>query len=119
MIECDNLIYVNFGNKSKLTSIDHQAFLACSKLESIIIPKRVTSIGAWAFLKCENLKIISIPDSVTSIGGSAFSNCTSLKDIFYKGTKRQWKSIDKGEGWDDGMPDYTIHCADGDLKKGE
>jgi hypothetical protein len=30
----------------------------------------------------------------------------------------QWKKINIGEySWDDGTPDYTIYCTDGEIKK--
>ncbi len=57
------------------------------------IPNGVTSIGDVAFYGCTSLVSITIPDSVTRIGVSAFSCCTKLTDVYYKGSKEQWKKI--------------------------
>ncbi len=58
-----------------VTSIGGSAFLNCTSLTSITIPKSVTSIGERAFENCRSLTSITIPNSVTSIGNSAFYYC--------------------------------------------
>lgn len=84
---------------------------------TVSIPDSVTSIFYDAFDNCANLTNIIISNNVTSIHRWALGRCANLKNIYYHGTKKQWKSIDKDDGWDDDTSDYTIHCADGDLKK--
>ena len=64
-----------------VTEIGWEAFKACSRLTSIVIPNGVTSIGKDAFLDCTSLTSIAIPESVTSIGKDAFLGCPSLKSI--------------------------------------
>ncbi len=80
----------------KVTAIKNYAFYSCTPLTSIIIPNSVTSIGDYAFRNCTSLTSITIPDSVTSIGVRAFYNCTSLKDVYYAGSKEDWKKITIG-----------------------
>ncbi len=75
---CNKLKSVIFGENSKLTSIGNRAFLYCSVLTNIDIPKSVTSIGEWAFGGCTNLASINIPESVNQIDSKAFAQCTNL-----------------------------------------
>ncbi|MCH5164701.1 MAG: leucine-rich repeat domain-containing protein [Clostridiales bacterium] len=105
-----------------VTSIGYTAF-SFSSLDRIVIPDGVISINASAFLNCANLENITIPESVISIGERAFAICPNLTDINYNGTIEQWNAIEKisGDvsGWDCNTGDYTIHCTDGDIAKGE
>ena len=84
--------YQAFINCTKLTtvklpkyirSIDNQAFYGCSKLSSIIIVPGVESIGQDAFYRCAALPDIIIPSSVTEIGSSAFQACSSLTTVAF------------------------------------
>ena len=75
---------------------------------SFVIPDGVTSIGYGAFSDCISLTSVEIPDSVTSIGEWAFDQCSSLEDVYYTGSKADWKkiSIDRGN---DKLLNATIH----------
>lgn len=84
--------YQAFINCTKLTtvrlpkyirSIDKQAFESCSKLSSIIIVPGVESIGEHAFDGCAALPDIIIPSSVTEIGPYAFKACSSLTTVAF------------------------------------
>ncbi len=111
----------------RLTKIESGAFFRCESLETVSIPDGVTSIGGIVFYGCTRLKSITIPASVTSIGKKTFGLCNSLKDIFYRGTKQQWRALGTNLLWDviahdareNVIHDCTIHCADGDWKKDE
>ena len=104
--------------KEGIKNIPDSAFKGCYKLTSITIPDSVTSIGNAAFRDCSGLTSITIPDSLTSVGDYAFAWCDSLTSIMFNGTKVQWNYfIRKGSYWNNNTGDYTIHCADGDLKK--
>ncbi len=76
-----------------LTSIKTGAFSCCKYLTSIMIPDGVTNIGDVAFHSCTSLKSITLPDSVSKIGDGAFENDNNLKDVFYGGSKSDWKNI--------------------------
>ncbi len=102
---------------SSVTSIGDNAFGSCNSLKSITIPNSVTSIGVEAFRLCESLKSITIPTSVKSIGGGAFDCCRSLTDIRFQGTIAQWKKIELGFWWENGVPSGDVHCADGDVSR--
>jgi len=53
------------------------AFLGCSKLTTIDIPRTVRSISRYAFSGCSGLTNITIPSSVTSIEGGTFASSVS------------------------------------------
>ena len=50
---------------------------------------------------------------MTEIGDSAFAGCKSLKEIRFAGTKKQWEAVQKGDGFNEGVPAGTVICADG------
>ena len=89
---CSSLTSLTIPNS--VTSIDDGAFYGCKGLTSITIPDSVTIIGSSAFKYCSSLTSLTIPDSVTRIGGDAFNKCSNLEKVYYKGTKKQWNSID-------------------------
>lgn len=64
-----------------VTEIIDYAFINCTSITSISIPKNVTTIGTGAFLGCTALTEINISDNVTTIGTDAFLGCTSLTNI--------------------------------------
>lgn len=76
-----------------VTSIGNWAFFSCWQLTDVTIPESVTSIGDYAFNWSGELNAITIAKSVTSIGRGAFSYCTGLKDVYYMGSRTQWKNI--------------------------
>lgn len=63
-----------------------------------------------AFAECTSLTEITISASVTYIGKQAFSRCNALTDIYYSGTETEWLAIEKADGWDADMGEYTVHC---------
>lgn len=115
--DCTSLTSVTIPDS--VTYIDSYAFYDCSALTSVTIPDSVTSIDGSAFLDCNALTSVTIPDSITSIGSYAFSGCSELKDINFKGTKKHWEAIYKGNYWNSNTGNYTVHCTDGDLTEEE
>ncbi len=75
-----------------VTNIGKDAFLNCTEFTSIIIPDSVISIGDWAFCGCTGLTNIAIPKEI-SISNTAFKNCLHLKDVYFSGTKSEFKKI--------------------------
>lgn len=104
----DYLHYEVIGTTVTITNCNDSAV-------SVSIPNRidclhVTSIGNGAFDYCSSLTSIEIPNDVINIREKAFYYCTSLKDIYYTGTKAEWKKIDIGV--DNGyLQRATIHCS--------
>ncbi len=115
--DCSSLTSVTIPDS--VTRIGREAFYGCSSLMSVTIPNSVTSIGDWAFGVCRNLTSVTIPNSVTNIGSSAFYDCSNLTNITFNGTKAQWNAITKMNYWNQYTGNYTVHCTDGDIVKGE
>lgn len=54
------------------------AFMNCTSLGSIELPKSVQTLGTSAFNGCAHLSEAALGDGLTHIGMSAFENCTGL-----------------------------------------
>lgn len=93
--------------------IEDGAFALCTKLKVVILSKNLEQIGERAFAGCSNIRKISIPKSVKAIEYKAFLNCHNLKDIYYEGTKDEFKKIVI-----DAHNFYSpiIKCTDGPLE---
>ena len=88
---CDNL--KNITIPESVTDIDKYAFYGCNALTNVVIPNGVTTIKSFVFYACYSMTSVTIPESVTSIEESAFSQCRGLNDVYYGGTKEQWKNV--------------------------
>lgn len=92
-----------------VTTIGRNAFSECRNLSSVSLPNSLVSIGQYAFDDCSALTSITIPGSVTSIGYFAFSY-SGLTDLYYAGTKAQWKNASPGINiFKDISPEPTVH----------
>jgi uncharacterized repeat protein (TIGR02543 family) len=78
---------------SSVTSIGRYAFYNCSSLVSVNIPAKVNTIDVSAFRGCSGMQSVSFGTSVKKINYDAFSGCSSLSTVNYKGTKKDWDSI--------------------------
>ena len=123
-----------------VTKIYAQAFRGCTALTNVTAPENVTVIGYRAFGNCTALESVTIPKSVTQIGGImpgdsespesglstltrilentkesgylSFEECPKLKDVYYNGTKEQWRELMKHGSFESTV---TVHCSDGDI----
>ena len=92
---------------------------ANSKIVSAEISNNISEIGDYTFYKCENMTSVKIPNTITRIYYGAFSGCTNLKDVYYSGTKEQWKKIDIRDS-NDSLSSAKIHFnskAEGNTTK--
>ncbi len=115
VLGCKNSIIPKDEN---VTTIEIYAFDTHTELKNIEIPDSVTLIKEQAFDGCVGLKTVTIGKGVKNISSFAFSGCAELSDIYYKGTKEEWDSIEKKSKWDWNCGNYTVHCTDGDIAKG-
>ena len=113
--DCSGLTSISIPNG--VTSIGEYAFSRCNGLKTLAIPDGITSIESGTFSECSSLTSITIPDSVTTIERYAFEGCSALENITFSGTIEQWNVITKGDYWNIGTGEYTIHCVDGCLNK--
>ena len=79
------------------------------------IPDGVTTVCKNAFLGCY-IKTLTIPVSVTEIESNAFGNkyysfYNTINDIYYLGTREQWKEVVVGEN-NSVITRARLHCAD-------
>ncbi len=91
-----------------ITSIANTSFYSSDILAKVTIPDSVKTIGSSAFFNCPNLETLIMGNGITSIGDDAFGLCRNLKDVFYSGTKEQWKAITMGE-FNSFLKNATIH----------
>ena len=89
----DENIQGDFIIPDNIENINMSAFAHCIGLKSITIPDSVTSIDSYAFYNCADLKSIVIPSYMIQIWNSAFHNCNSLEDVYYEGTREEFKKI--------------------------
>lgn len=101
---CESLRQFSFKEGSVLTTIENDAFYACSELTTVSLPDSITDIKENAFIYCDKMPEIVLPDkltgiapktfyynkkltnvtigrSVTWIGDSAFLECPNLQEV--------------------------------------
>ena len=88
-------------------------FRNCDNLERVTITSGVAELRSYLFNNCRNITSIQLPATITSMGYCTFE-CPNLTDIYYAGTKDQWKQIKKDAGWniiswDGTVGNFTIH----------
>ena len=112
---CSSLESITMGDNVTLAT---SCFSGADKITQVIIPDGTTSIPGYAFNSCDLLTTVTIPVSVTDIYYCAFRSCP-ISTINYLGTKEQWNAINKIDGWDESVGDYTVVCTDGNIIPGE
>lgn len=120
------------------TEIADNAFKNRTDFTRVIIGKNVTSIGSSAFSDCRGLTSIVGSANVssvvakqarassysvtitsgTNISENAFKDGSGLTSIQFKGTKKQWKAIEKGYDWKYEVKHFlAIECTDGLVRE--
>ena len=67
--------------KGELRSMGTEAFINCTTLTSITLPKGVTTIGQSTFAGCSSLEKITWSEELTTIADSAFAGCHTLSEV--------------------------------------
>ena len=94
--ECRSLTSINVASDNNYYSSNNGILFNKKKTELIRFPSRKSQTS------------YTIPNSVTSIGSEAFYGCTGLKDVYYTGSKDEWKAISIDAG-NDRLLNATIH----------
>ena len=94
LASCKNLINVYIPDS--VTRIEEKAFAFNYDLRVIRFSDNLQYIGEWAFQNVY-MESVTLPDTLQEIAKGAFSTCSSLSNVYFYGTKEQWKSIKFGE----------------------
>lgn len=102
--------------RDNIETIGTYAFSGCKGLTEATFGKNCKIIGREAFSGCSGLKKITIECTMTEeIQTNAFSGCEGLKDVYYNGSKSDWRYI----AGNDGFLQAVIHTKDGDMNYGD
>lgn len=111
---CDKLHTVMFSEGFSGT-IQDSAFGSCNSIKEFAFPTGIEILSFAVITRCQYLETVHIPDSVKEICAYALAENENLKNIYFNGTKLQWKSIKKARFWNYGIGDFTVYCLDGKL----
>jgi hypothetical protein len=70
-----------FDVPSTVIRIDGWAFLGCTRLTQVTLPKGLTEVGPGSFFGCTGLAEIILPEILTKIEWDTFFGCTGLKKV--------------------------------------
>lgn len=88
---CNNLNNVELPES--VDTIGREALTYCRNLESITIPDGIIALPNGVFRGCNKLTEVTLPNSIKSIAYSVFEQCSKLEQVYYNGTKEQFKKI--------------------------
>lgn len=95
----------------QVTYIEQDAFLGCSKLDTLVTSANV--IDNFAFKDCMELKNIHISKNLNTIGYGVFNHVPAT-EIHYGGTKDDWSYVVLSHYWrEDSL--RKIICTDGEI----
>ncbi|MBQ4573289.1 MAG: leucine-rich repeat protein [Clostridia bacterium] len=93
--------------------LESYSFSYALNLKEITLSNEMTIIPNDAFLSCSKLETVIIPESVTEIQDRAFDECVSLKQVYYNGYENQWDNINMTYN-DSKILDNVVVCKDAD-----
>ena len=88
---CEGLTSLNIPSLKQ--GLGRNVFENCSALTSLAIPEGEAALSEEEFKGCRSLKKLTLPSTLTEITVSSFLYDTALTDIYFMGTKQQWKQI--------------------------
>lgn len=65
----------------KISAIKYEAFLDRTDIKKLVVAEGVSDIGGGAFLGCTNLTEVELPKSLTHLGRNVFGNATTKSNI--------------------------------------
>jgi len=101
---------------SNITEIPMGCFEG-STIKTVEIPETVVFINDRAFYGCYSLKNITIPTTVEYIGENVFPS--GLTNIYYNGSKKQWKRLCKNCSLADSTEVHWDSTIEDDEEEGE
>lgn len=85
-------------------------------LKHVKILKHNEYSSTRAFANCKYIESITFGKGVTRVETTSINGCTALTDIYYEGTKEEWKNLRYSEYFNS-IETITITCSDGVLEK--
>lgn len=114
-------IYLYPGSKDEadyvapaVAEVAQDAFRWLSNVKAVTFPEGLTAIRQQAFYSC-SIQSIHLPATLTTVEQDAFSGCDQLADVYFAGTKAQWKKVAVSKG-NSALELNPIHCSDGDYQ---
>ncbi len=77
-----------------------------------VLPEGVIAVASGAFRNARHLEKLTLSADVTTLGRQALAGCTGLTQLHFGGTRAQWETIVKDEGWDENTGSFTLICSD-------
>ncbi len=81
------------GCRVPVIAINKNTFAGHDRITDIVLPSGIERIPAGAFSGCSGLRRITIPGMVKTIQEGAFAGCDNLEDVYYEGTREEWKNV--------------------------
>ena len=99
------------GSRVKRLSSDALYYGYGRNAKKIILSEGITEVEQEAFADCYDTEQLSLPKSLKTIEEHAFWGCSSLKDVYYNGSKSDWKRISIAPGNENltGLTGATLH----------
>ena len=81
------------GCRVPVIAINKNTFAGHDRITDIVLPSGIERIPAGAFSGCSGLRRITIPRKIKTIQEGAFAGCDNLEDVYYEGTREEWKKV--------------------------
>lgn len=90
--------------------IESAAFRWCAQLTFVTLPESLEKIEDSAFAACQSLTSIRLPsENLYYIGEWVFASSYNLANIIWCDADEKWMGVEKAEGWNYDMGEYTFH----------
>jgi len=114
-----------------LTTIPQYCFMSCTSLTSIRIPDSVTTLADFSFDNCTSVTELILSSNMVKVGDSSISdmpltsivvpktvtffdhmitNQVRIQNVFYLGTKAEWKQVDNAISWSEYVESVMLVC---------
>lgn len=77
----DDFREIRFETPVKVSEIGEYAFMGCSNLREVSLPRTVRKLGEGCFRECAGLRKVVLPSGLTALPRYVFSWCGSLEDV--------------------------------------
>lgn len=82
-----------YGRMVPVITFRRGTFQWNDKVTDIVLPPTINEIKTGAFVGCTDLRRITIPKQVKKIGEDTFKGCDRLEDVYFEGSREDWEKI--------------------------